>query len=392
MDGIALDGTLSGQALEAIISQTVETLERSKTEIFAIAENARDQYRQIQADVATLQGRVTTQITVVDRLESEEQSARAYLRRVQQNPQLFSHLELRQAYERVAQTFGDHRAGRQAEMALREERDRLQRRMAGLKEMVDRAEALVTQVGVAMGFLAQNVRSLTVHLENAQQSRAMGIGIIKAQEEERRRVAREVHDGPAQLLANVVLRIDVCLRLFDTDLDRLRGELNQLKDLVRVSLQDVRKIIFDLRPMALDDLGLLPALRTYLKDFQAKTSIETELVLFGQERRLDSVYEVAIFRLVQEALHNVSKHARAARVWIKADLSKPDLLLLQVRDDGVGFDPSQVRTSADSGFGLTGMRERCDLLGGRMELESTPGNGTRLNFRFSLATPANSQS
>jgi two-component system sensor histidine kinase DegS len=265
------------------------------------------------------------------------------------------------------------------------------RRLAGLKEMMDRAETLVTQVGVAMGFLVQNVRTLTLHLENAQQSRAMGIGIIKAQEEERRRVAREIHDGPAQLLANVVLRIDVCLRLFDSDVTRLRSELNQLKDLVRVSLQDVRKIIFDLRPMALDDLGLFPALRTYLKDFQAKTSIEAELVIFGQERRLDSVFEVAIFRLAQEALHNVNKHARAAKVWLKADLTRPDQLILQIRDDGVGFDPAQVKPSTDSGFGLTGMRERCDLLGGRMELESSPGNGTRLTFTFPLTSPTPSQ-
>lgn len=381
-----MDEAVSAQNLETIFTQTVDMLENSKKEIFAIAENARDQYRQVQQELEALQEKVRAQIALVDRLELEEQAARAHLRKVQQHPHLFATTELRQAYERVALIFGDHRAARQAELGLREERDRLQRRLVGLKDMADRAEVLVTQVGVAMGFLAHNVKTLTAHLENAQQSRAMGIGIIKAQEEERRRVAREIHDGPAQLLANVVLRIDVCLRLFDTDMNRLRGELTQLKDLVRVSLQDVRKIIFDLRPMALDDLGLFPALRTYLKDFQVKTSVEAELVLFGQERRLESVFEVAIFRLAQEALQNVYKHARAAKVWLKADLTRPDCLQLQIRDDGVGFDPTQVRTSTDSGFGLTGMRERCDLLGGRMELESAPGQGTRLSFTFSLAS------
>lgn len=140
------------------------------------------------------------------------------------------------------------------------------------------------------------------------------LAIIRAQEEERRRVARELHDGPAQLLANVVLRIDVCQRLAEQDPARLREELQQLKDLLRLSLQEVRQVIFDLRPMALDDLGLVPALRSYLQGYQTRTALETDLAVYGTDRRLGPDLEIAIFRLVQEALTNVQKHARASRV------------------------------------------------------------------------------
>lgn len=246
-------------------------------------------------------------------------------------------------------------------------------------------EEMADQVGTSIEFLADNFRELGSHLESAQQSRNLGLHVIKAQEEERRRLARDIHDGPAQLLNSVVLRINVCQKLFNTDPERLYEELNQLKDLVRLSLQDVRKIIFDLRPMALDDLGLVPALRAFLKDYQARTGIETDFASFGNERRYDSAWEVAIFRLVQEALSNVYKHAGATRVWVKIETAGGREIRASVKDDGAGFDPEKVMvTSAGAKFGLVGMRERCELLGGSMEVLSAPGNGTKLNFVFPL--------
>lgn len=247
-------------------------------------------------------------------------------------------------------------------------------------------QAAVQGLGRAEAELLQICGDLAERLRSAAHARELGLSVIRAQEEERRRVAREIHDGPAQLLANVVLRIDVCQKLYQSDPERLREELGQLKDLVRLSLQDVRKVIFDLRPMALDDLGLVPALRAYLKDFQAKTSVETEFDVFGQERRFAGAFEVALFRLVQESLNNVAKHARAARVWVKIDLRGGREIRLVIRDDGVGFQPgAQPERDAQGRVGLLGMRERTELLGGQMELESAPGQGTRLSFVFPLA-------
>lgn len=213
------------------------------------------------------------------------------------------------------------------------------------------------------------------------QARAHGLHVIRAQEEERRRLAREIHDGPAQLLNSVVLRIDVCQRLLDTDLNRLRHELQQLKDLVRLSLQDVRKVIFDLRPMALDDLGLIPALRAYLKDYKSKTDIDVELHVDSLTERFTPAFEVAIFRLVQEALNNVQKHAGATGVRVALSQSH-DRLFLTVADDGRGFEPEQVRQVSGGTFGLMGMQERAELLGGTMKIESGEGQGTRLLFTF----------
>lgn len=247
------------------------------------------------------------------------------------------------------------------------------------------AEHLAAALNRVSARVAEGLRDLGTRLEAAQEGRALGLAVIRGQEEERRRVAREIHDGPAQLLANVVLRIDVCQRLVDQAPDRLREELIQLKDLVRLSLQDVRKVIFDLRPMALDDLGLIPALRTFFKEYQSRTAIATDLAAFGADRRMDRTLEVAIFRLVQEALTNVEKHAQAAQVWVTVDAPPGKDLKVVIKDDGVGFEV-QARRGSDTGhFGLVGMRERVELLGGKFEIQSAPGGGTRV--QFTVPTP-----
>lgn len=211
--------------------------------------------------------------------------------------------------------------------------------------------------------------------------RALGLAVVRAQEEERRRMAREMHDGPAQLLANVVLRIDVCLRLLDQDTDtgRLRQELSQLKELVRLSLQDVRKVIFDLRPLALDDLGLVPALNAYVKDYQARTGVEVELRGSGADRRFDPALELAVFRTVQEALTNVARHSGASRVRLSVDVQESELRVT-IQDNGSGFDVSALGRRADRSFGLAGMAERARLVGGHLEVESEIGKGTSIRL------------
>jgi two-component system sensor histidine kinase DegS len=136
--------------------------------------------------------------------------------------------------------------------------------------------------------------------------------------------------------------------------------------------------------MALDDLGLVPALRGYLKDYQEKTGLEADLVFFGTDRRFDNAFEVALFRLIQEALANVAKHAQAKRIWVKIDLGSHEVKM-SVKDDGRGFEVEKARhEGAGTKFGLVGMRERAELLGGRMDVSSSPGLGTRVSFSVPL--------
>lgn len=205
-------------------------------------------------------------------------------------------------------------------------------------------------------------------------ARTPSASLIEAQEEERRRLARDIHDGPAQLLANVVFRIDVAQKLLGGDGNRARAELEQLKQLVRHSLQDVRKIIFDLRPLALDDLGLVPALRSYLSGLQEKIGLQVRLRVTGAERRLATAEEVALFRLVQEALHNVGKHADTDQAAVDIAFVG-EQVTVRIADRGRGFDPASVTRRTDR-LGLRSMRERAELFGGTCTIASQPGAGT----------------
>ena len=155
--------------------------------------------------------------------------------------------------------------------------------------------------------------------------------------------------------------------------DEALKEIRNMKKMVRDALYEVRHIIYDLRPMALDDLGLIPTLKKYLKtteEYFEHTQIR--FVTIGEERRLPSKYEVALFRLIQESVQNVMKHAEATEVTVKLEIKK-DLVSVVVRDNGKGFDKTVKKTDS---FGLVGMGERVDILDGELSIDTSIGKGT----------------
>ena len=214
--------------------------------------------------------------------------------------------------------------------------------------------------------------------------------IIKAQEEERRRVARDIHDGPAQMMANAVLQVEIVEKLLVRDPSAAASEMNDLRRIISDSLKDLRRIIFDLRPMILDDLGLAPALRRYTDDFTSRHSLPVEMKVLGVETRIDPIVEVALFRIVQEALHNARKHALASRVVVTLGYG-PDAVGVSIEDDGKGFDPTGVSRNwgQSDKFGLSGMRERAKLFGGSLDVDTAPGEGTRITVRIPVARRSN---
>jgi len=193
--------------------------------------------------------------------------------------------------------------------------------------------------------------------------------VVTAQESERRRLARELHDETGQALTSILLGLRPVEEAQNED--ELRAAVTEVRDLVRSTLQDVRRLAVDLRPSALDDFGLVPALERLVGSFTEQTGIAVDFqsLLTG---RLPPEIETALYRIVQESLTNVVKHARAGRVSIVLRRGQ-DAVSVVVEDDGVGFDPSATR---EDGLGLVGMRERVALLGGRFDIESRPGAGT----------------
>jgi two-component system sensor histidine kinase DegS len=207
--------------------------------------------------------------------------------------------------------------------------------------------------------------------------------IVNAQEAERQRLSRQMHDGPAQALSNFILQTEIAMRLLDVDPAQAKDELNSLKSSAMGTFQKVRNFIFELRPMMLDDLGLVPTIRKYVDAFKEQTGLDVNVTVTGNERRLESYIEVMIFRALQELLGNSARHSQANLIKIHVDLGN-DLARVTVDDNGKGFDPETVRQSNNLGLKL--IQERAEMLGGNFEIDSSVGKGARIAFTVPLAS------
>lgn len=207
--------------------------------------------------------------------------------------------------------------------------------------------------------------------------------LVNAQETERQRLSRQMHDGPAQALSNVILQTEIAMRLMDVDAGQARDELNSLKASAMGTFQKVRNFIFELRPMMLDDLGLAPTVRRYADAFKEQAGLDVNVTITGHERRLEPYLEVMLFRAIQELLGNAARHSQASLVKVVLDLGE-DRIRVSVDDNGKGFDPDSVQQG--NSLGLKLIRERTEMLGGSFEVDSAVGKGARILF----AVPARS--
>ncbi len=203
--------------------------------------------------------------------------------------------------------------------------------------------------------------------------------IIEAQEAERQRLSRQMHDGPAQALSNFILQTEIAMRLFDIDQLRAREELSSLKSSATNAFQKVRDFIFELRPMMLDDLGLSPTIKRFVDALKDHPGMDIRLVVTGMERRLEPYIEVMIFRAIQELLTNAVRHSQATSIKVQLDMGDTNVKV-SVEDNGKGFEPSLIE---ERGFmGIKMVKERAEKLGGFLDVDSTPGNGTRITFQI----------
>lgn len=207
------------------------------------------------------------------------------------------------------------------------------------------------------------------------------IRVIETEEAARQSLVRRMHDGPASSLSNFILQAEICERFFDTNPERAREELRALKRSAATTFSEVKSFIFDLRPMMLDDLGVVPTLRRYLESVEEKYDFEVFLTFTGGTRRLEEHIEVTIFRAVQELLNNARIHGRATTVEVLIDLDEERILVV-VEDNGGGFNVDEAigveakRTT----LGLPTIRDRVEMLGGELKIEGIIGEGTRVEF------------
>jgi two-component system sensor histidine kinase UhpB len=268
----------------------------------------------------------------------------------------------------------------------------LQRRFAPLERLIRRIEGIdpaepsshqlpsedpVTEIDK----LSRAFNGLLERIE--EERRRSGTLAMRAQEEERRRLARDLHDEVNQALTAILLRLEALAQ--DTPAANL-DEVDELKRLVNQAMEELLNLARQLRPTALDDHGLMPAVETQLKRFSARTGVEVSLNTEGDANHLPEDVQTAVYRILQEALANIGRHAGATAVAVDIE-AEGELLELRVRDDGAGFDPAALARAANgegpgAGLGLSGMAERARLAGGELDVRSAPGGGTTVTLRI----------
>jgi two-component system sensor histidine kinase UhpB len=254
-------------------------------------------------------------------------------------------------------------------------------------------DRLTDALNAMLGRLAAHTATIEA---NREQLRALSAQVITAQEEERKRIARELHDDTSQSLASLLIALERIDAAIPAEMADLKARLASASDLTRETLDGLRGLVADLRPLLLDDLGLVPAIRWYARHHLEREGIDVAFDAPAELPRLPAPVETALFRISQEAIHNIVRHADASQVRVSlacdgdGDSACADHILLRIEDDGVGFanavsiSPNGGGGQSEGRFGLFGVRERAAALGGDVQIASTPGLGTRLEVRLPI--------
>ncbi len=267
-----------------------------------------------------------------------------------------------------------------------------QQRLMMIRAETDKLQAQEDATRTQIGLLENIIQALSANGDVEDESESFNakeiiVKIIDAQEEERDRLARKMHDGPAHSLTNFILQAEICQKLFDKDVERARVELVRLKASANSSFQEVRGFIEELRPMMLGDLGLAPTLKRYITQYGEKNEITTDFESAGQIPRLEAYREVLLFRGVQAILSSARNLGEASQIEVKLELSG-DRVRAVVDSNGRTVDTEQLQLDAKTkdALGLGTLQERVTLVGGDLHVEATP-NGARIEISIPKGPP-----
>ena len=298
--------------------------------------------------------------TEVDKLAQRNVTNSAKIRKIKENTEEFTVIAVRDAYDETMDA-------QQRLFVMRGQMEKFKSEQVHLQDFIMQMQ----DIG---GFLART--PLLEGGETELNAAELIESVIQAQEDERHRLSSKMHDGPAQALSNFILQAEIAQRLFDMDLDQAREELDDLKANANATFTKVRDFIFELRPMMLDDLGLVPTLRHYFEAFKEQNEIEVNFAATGTERRLDGYMEIMIFRAVQELLSNAARHSRANIIKVHMDTDE-EKIVIDVEDDGKGFNVEQ---ALEGSMGIKVIKDRVEILKGEFNIDTAIGQGTRIGF------------
>ena len=273
----------------------------------------------------------------------------------------------------IRNAFNSAMDAQQRLLVMRGQLDKLQEQKISLEKY----QALIENI---IEFLNSNSYAIAKGNENSDRTGMLEM-LITSQESERQRLSRQMHDGPAQALSNFIVQSEIATRMYDIDHSKAKEELEKLKTSAMSTFQKIRSYISDLRPMMLNDLGLVPTIKRFVTNLKEQTGVDITLTVNGTYRRLKSYLEVYIFRAMQEMIGNAIKHNMDNVSKIKIDVIltlETTSIKVDIKDNGKGIRQSDMQASG--GLGLKLIRERAQLLGGSLDISSTEAEGTQISL------------
>lgn len=368
-------------SVSMIIKKVISEINTGKSKIFGIVDNLRDEFQKKDLELKEVKKELKKVIEEVDRLSILDRKMRQVLSNASKMNAEKSADVMEKAYEQALEIRVQYVTKQNDEKDLKRRRDSLEQTLKSFLKNIQEADNTVSQIYIALGYLEGNMSEAE---EDSQM--LIGIKILEGQELERRRIAREVHDGPAQYIANTMMRIDFCKTVVQKDLNKGLKELDDLKDNVRKALKEVRGILFDLRPLTLEQRGLNEAIKEMVNEISVESNISIHLELNNIEYEIEHIIEIAVYRIIQEIFNNIKKHSKASEVDMKIQCGR-EYIYFTVKDDGVGFDLKETRdkeTQKGTSYGLIGIFDRVTQLQGHIDIKSGINKGTTYRIKLPI--------
>lgn len=369
--------------INLILQKVIEEINQGKDKIFNITENLKNEFENQKHELEIILFNLKQIIREVDQLEKKDKEMRKKLAKVSANLNVSDEV-VKGVYNEALETKVRYITKQKEERELRVKRDKLEISLKNYLKNIEEAESVVCQVNVVLNYLCGDLGK-TVASINEKNNQEMVIKVLEIQEAERGRIARDIHDGPAQYLASSIMRIDFCKKILIEDLERGLQEMDELKSTVKKALIEVRGIIFDLRPPYLEKQTLEESIQDLIDTFSDESNVNIRFKMINYDKCNDTI-EIGVYRIVQELICNVKKHSKANYVDILIEKGK-EYLFINFIDDGIGFDLDEVVHESKLrkiSYGIVGILDRVEGLGGKVDINSRMNKGTRYKIRLPI--------
>lgn len=377
-----IKGSKQLQQLDRVFAQVIEALEKSRENIFEINQDCENHCLRLETEIQGINKQIQQVIETVDKLQILERQARIRLMEVSRRFDTMTETDIKKAYENAQAMQIKLQEAQQEEQYLQLRRQELENQIRQYRRINKKADSLLHNASLALKLMQGSSDKLSDTIEKVNRKNQLELWIVEMQEAERRKIARELHDGPAQSLASMLIRLDLVMHMLPEKDHEIRHEIQNIKAIGSESITDVRSIMYDLKPYLMHEQGLHATLKDYFNEYEAKYSFFIDYVTFGQQRQYDLALEVGLLRMVQEAITNVRKHAGVNKALVKFEDNGSHLTLV-IKDEGKGFDFGEIRQKRES-YGIVGMQERVKIFGGELEIFSRPGEGAQIIIKVPL--------